>query len=145
MYNLKRHKIMKEGIHPNYQPVTARCVCGNTIETGSVINDIRIEICSACHPFYAGTQKIVDTEGRVDKFKNRYKDVEVGKKSTKKLRAEQKAAEEAAKKAIEEEKELERIKAEKIAKKEAQAKAKARAKAAEDMKNQLAEKQQAKL
>lgn len=63
---------MKEGIHPDYKPVTISCVCGNKIETGSVKDKISVEICNACHPFFTGTQKIVDTEGRVERFKKRY-------------------------------------------------------------------------
>jgi large subunit ribosomal protein L31 len=64
---------MKDGIHPKYHAVTATCVCGNTIEMGSTKQQIRVEICSNCHPYYTGTQKIVDTEGRVDRFMKRYK------------------------------------------------------------------------
>ena len=64
---------MKEGIHPQYQEVIATCVCGNSVELGSTKPQIRVEICSNCHPFYTGQQKIVDTEGRVDRFVKRYK------------------------------------------------------------------------
>jgi large subunit ribosomal protein L31 len=63
---------MREGIHPKYQTVTVHCACGNTFETKSTNKEIRTEICSACHPFYTGKQKIVDTEGRVEKFLQRY-------------------------------------------------------------------------
>jgi large subunit ribosomal protein L31 len=63
---------MKEGIHPEYKKVTINCVCGNVIETGSVKEGIRVEICSNCHPFYTGTQKILDSEGRVERFNKRY-------------------------------------------------------------------------
>ena len=63
---------MKQGIHPDYKETTIKCACGNVIETGSTKEDIRIEICSACHPFYTGKQKLVDTGGRVDKFRKRY-------------------------------------------------------------------------
>jgi large subunit ribosomal protein L31 len=63
---------MREAIHPGYHKVGAVCVCGGVIETGSTLAEIRLDICSNCHPFYTGTQKIVDTEGRVDKFKKRY-------------------------------------------------------------------------
>ncbi len=63
---------MKTGIHPKYDTVTVHCACGNTWETKSTIKEIRTEICSACHPFYTGKQKIVDTEGRVEKFLQRY-------------------------------------------------------------------------
>ncbi|MBV1758819.1 MAG: 50S ribosomal protein L31 [Dethiosulfatibacter sp.] len=63
---------MKKGIHPNYKAVTVTCACGNTFETGSVDNEIRVEICSECHPFFTGKQKFVDKGGRVDKFKKKY-------------------------------------------------------------------------
>ena len=63
---------MKEGIHPDYKQTQIKCACGNVIETGSTKEDIRIEICSACHPFYTGKKKLVDTGGRVDKFRKRY-------------------------------------------------------------------------
>lgn len=65
-------KEKKEGIHPNYGKCTVTCACGNTFETGSVKDEIRVEICSKCHPFYTGKQKLVDTGGRVDRFKKRY-------------------------------------------------------------------------
>ena len=64
---------MKEGIHPEYHEVVASCVCGNEVQLGSTVQSIRVEICSACHPFYTGQQKIVDTEGRVDRFVKRYR------------------------------------------------------------------------
>ena len=63
---------MKEGIHPKYAAVIATCVCGNKVETGSTKQQIKVEICSSCHPYYTGQQKIVDTEGRVDRFVKRY-------------------------------------------------------------------------
>ncbi|MBO7700943.1 MAG: 50S ribosomal protein L31 [Eubacteriaceae bacterium] len=63
---------MKEGIHPKYYKATVRCACGNTWETGSTKEDISVEICSACHPYYTGKQKLVDTGGMVGKFKKRY-------------------------------------------------------------------------
>ena len=65
---------MKEGIHPNYHTVTVICACGNTFETGSTVpgDEIRVEICSKCHPYFTGKQKLVDTSGRVDKFNKRY-------------------------------------------------------------------------
>lgn len=63
---------MRDGIHPKYQTVNVHCACGNTFESKSTIKEIRTEICSACHPFYTGKQKIVDTEGRVEKFLQRY-------------------------------------------------------------------------
>ena len=63
---------MKENIHPKYEKTTITCACGNVIETGSTKKDIRVEICSKCHPFFAGNQKLVDTGGRVDRFKKRF-------------------------------------------------------------------------
>jgi large subunit ribosomal protein L31 len=64
---------MKAGIHPNYVQVNVACVCGNTFMTGSTKGQpIRTEICAACHPFFTGTQKIVDTEGRVDRFLKKF-------------------------------------------------------------------------
>lgn len=63
---------MKADIHPKYEKSTVTCACGNTFETRSTTGDIRTEICSACHPFFTGKQKIMDTEGRVEKFLARY-------------------------------------------------------------------------
>lgn len=63
---------MKEGIHPKYQRTTVTCACGNTFETGSTKDKIRVEICSNCHPFFTGKQKLVDTGGRVERFKKRF-------------------------------------------------------------------------
>ncbi|MBU0674633.1 MAG: 50S ribosomal protein L31 [Proteobacteria bacterium] len=63
---------MKEGIHPEYHKITAKCACGNTIELGSVETEISTEICSACHPFFTGKQKLIDTAGRIEKFKKKY-------------------------------------------------------------------------
>lgn len=68
--------VMKEGIHPDYQETTITCVCGNVIETRSTKKDIKIEICSQCHPFMTGKQKIVDTAGRVERFKKKYAGVD---------------------------------------------------------------------
>ena len=65
-------KIVKEGIHPKYQKVNVTCVCGNTFVTGSTKKELRVEICSKCHPFFTGKQKLVDAGGRVDRFKKRY-------------------------------------------------------------------------
>ncbi len=79
---------MKEGIHPNYKETTITCVCGNVIETKSTKKDIKIDICSNCHPFITGKQKLMDTAGRVEKFKKRYAPkaevAPVAKKATKK-------------------------------------------------------------
>ncbi len=63
---------MREGIHPEYKPAKVVCACGNVVETRSVRGDFHIEICAACHPFFTGKQKIMDTAGRIEKFKNRY-------------------------------------------------------------------------
>ena len=63
---------MKEGIHPKFHKTTITCHCGNVIETCSTKQNIKIEICSKCHPFYTGKQKLVDTGGRVDRFKRRF-------------------------------------------------------------------------
>jgi large subunit ribosomal protein L31 len=64
--------VMKEGIHPDYKPTKVLCACGNEISTRSVRGDFHVEICSSCHPFFTGKQKIMDTAGRIEKFKNRY-------------------------------------------------------------------------
>lgn len=64
---------MREGIHPEYKQTTIRCACGNVIETGSTKENIQVEICSKCHPFFTGKQKLVDTGGRVEKFNRRFK------------------------------------------------------------------------
>jgi large subunit ribosomal protein L31 len=63
---------MKTGIHPEYQEANVRCACGNEFTTRSTLDTIQVEICSACHPFFTGTQKIMDTEGRVERFRKRY-------------------------------------------------------------------------
>ena len=63
---------MKAKIHPKYEKSTITCACGNSWESRSTIGDIRTEICSACHPFFTGKQKIMDTEGRVEKFLAKY-------------------------------------------------------------------------
>ena len=62
---------MKEGIHPKYETVTIRCACGAEVVTKSTAGEMRVEICSKCHPFFTGKQKFVDAGGRVDKFKKR--------------------------------------------------------------------------
>ena len=63
---------MKSEIHPKYQEATVKCACGNTFITGSVKSELKVEVCSACHPFYTGKQKTIDAGGRVDRFKKRY-------------------------------------------------------------------------
>jgi len=68
----KEVKSMKEKIHPQYGKSTVHCVCGETFETGSVKQELKVEICSKCHPFFTGKQKLVDSGGRVDRFKKRF-------------------------------------------------------------------------
>ncbi|BDY06785.1 50S ribosomal protein L31 [Ferrimonas sp. YFM] len=64
---------MKQGIHPEYNEITANCSCGNVIKTRSTVGkDLHLDVCSECHPFYTGKQKVLDTGGRVDKFKKRF-------------------------------------------------------------------------
>jgi large subunit ribosomal protein L31 len=64
---------MQAGIHPAYSEITVTCSCGNVFKTRSTVGkDLHLEVCSACHPFYTGKQKIMDTAGRVDKFRRRY-------------------------------------------------------------------------
>lgn len=63
---------MKTDIHPEYELVTVHCSCGNDFETRSTATDVRVELCSECHPFYTGKQKLVDTGGRIDRFERRY-------------------------------------------------------------------------
>ena len=63
---------MKPDIHPEYHKITAVCACGNTVELGSVNKEMEVEICSACHPFFTGKQKLIDTAGRIEKFKKKY-------------------------------------------------------------------------
>ena len=63
---------MKESIHPDYKQTTITCACGNVIETGSTKENIRVEICSKCHPFYTGQQKATSARGRIDKFNKKY-------------------------------------------------------------------------
>ncbi len=71
---------MKKNIHPSYQAVTIRCACGNAIDTKSTISDVRVDICSACHPFFTGKQKIMDTAGRIDRFKKKFQNRVVSSK-----------------------------------------------------------------
>jgi len=68
----KKVNLLKENIHPQYKQTTITCACGNSIETGSTKENIRVEICSKCHPFYTGVQRFVDAGGRVDRFKKKY-------------------------------------------------------------------------
>jgi len=64
---------MKDAIHPVYKETTVSCACGHVIETRATKDDIKVEICSNCHPFYTGKHKLMDTEGRVERFLNKYK------------------------------------------------------------------------
>ena len=63
---------MKPDIHPNYKPATVHCACGNTFQTRTTAGDIGVEVCSNCHPYYTGKQKLMDTAGRVERFRQRY-------------------------------------------------------------------------
>ena len=63
---------MKQGIHPEYKVCKVTCACGNTFQTHSAVGDLNVEICSECHPFYTGKQKLIDTAGRVEKFLKKY-------------------------------------------------------------------------
>jgi large subunit ribosomal protein L31 len=63
---------MKDKIHPKYEQAKITCACGNVIETRSTVKDIKVEICSACHPFFTGKQKLVDTAGRIERFRKKY-------------------------------------------------------------------------
>jgi large subunit ribosomal protein L31 len=63
---------MKKDIHPKYEETKIRCACGNVIETGSTRDNISVEICSHCHPFFTGKQKLVDTAGRIERFRKKY-------------------------------------------------------------------------
>ncbi len=63
---------MKSGIHPEYYRVNVSCVCGNKFEIGSTKKEIKVDICSACHPFFTGKHKLLDTEGRIERFRKKY-------------------------------------------------------------------------
>ena len=94
---------MKDGIHPNYVECTVRCTCGNTFVTRSTKSELKVDICSACHPFFTGTQKLIDTGGRVQRFTNKFgaaREAIAAREAAKK--AERKAAAEAAEAAAEE-------------------------------------------
>ena len=115
---------MKKDIHPDYVECTVRCSCGNTFQTRSTKSELRIDLCNKCHPFFTGTQKFVDTGGRVQRFSDRYGSATAAvlerEQAKKAARAEAAAAEEAAKKAAREAKAAEKAKkAEEYAKKAA--------------------------
>jgi large subunit ribosomal protein L31 len=80
---------MRSGIHPEYKKATVSCVCGNTFETRTTAGNLKIEICSACHPFFTGRQKLIDTEGRVDRFTKKFgaQTVEARKAAAKEAKA----------------------------------------------------------
>lgn len=63
---------MKQGIHPEYNVITVVCACGSTFRTRSTKGDISVDVCGACHPFYTGKQRLVDTQGRIDRFRRKY-------------------------------------------------------------------------
>jgi large subunit ribosomal protein L31 len=66
-------RAMKPSTHPDYKAITVTCTCGNVFQTGSTLgSDLNVEVCSSCHPFYTGKQKMLDTAGRVDKFRKKY-------------------------------------------------------------------------
>ena len=72
MLKIEWRSVMKPGIHPEYHEVEVRCACGNTFTTSSTKKELRLEICSACHPFFTGKQKLVDTAGMAERFERRY-------------------------------------------------------------------------
>lgn len=84
---------MKKGIHPEYKPTTITCACGTVVETRSTAKDIRVEICSSCHPFFTGKQKLVDTAGRVERFRRKYKMTDAGEREEKSSPATEKETE----------------------------------------------------
>jgi large subunit ribosomal protein L31 len=84
---------MKEAIHPDYPPATVSCACGNSFVTRSTRGDFQVDVCSNCHPFYTGTQKLIDAAGRVDRFRKRYdKTVKANEASAKAAEARKGAA-----------------------------------------------------
>ena len=96
---------MKQGIHPDYVECTVKCSCGNTFVTRSTKPELKIDICNKCHPFYTGTQKLIDTGGRVQRFADRFgsaKEKVAEAEAAKKAEAEAAAAEAAAAEAVEE-------------------------------------------
>jgi large subunit ribosomal protein L31 len=90
----QRIRIMKAGIHPEYHEVTVHCACGATWMTRSTKKDLHLEICSSCHPFFTGRQKLIDTEGRVDRFTKKFgaQTVEARKAAAKEAKAKAKKA-----------------------------------------------------
>ncbi|MBU0501660.1 MAG: 50S ribosomal protein L31 [bacterium] len=78
---------MKEKIHPKYQQVEAKCACGATLLVGSTKESLHVDICSACHPLFTGKQKLLDTEGRIEKFKKKYANITPRKEKPKKKKS----------------------------------------------------------
>jgi large subunit ribosomal protein L31 len=78
---------VKTDIHPEYVECTVRCSCGNTFTTRSTVPELRVELCSECHPFYTGKQKLVDTGGRVERFQRRYAKAQKAQKSSRAKKA----------------------------------------------------------
>ena len=93
---------MKDGIHPNYVECTVRCTCGNTFVTRSTKSELKVDICSACHPFFTGTQKLIDTGGRVQRFTNKFGAAREAIAAREAAKAAAEAAEAAAEEAVEE-------------------------------------------
>ena len=87
---------MREGIHPEYPPAAVNCACGNTFVTRSTRGDFQVDVCAACHPFYTGTQKLMDTAGRVDRFRKRFGDNKKADAKAAGAAAQEKALKEAA-------------------------------------------------
>lgn len=77
---------MKKDIHPPFQKAVVHCACGNEFETFSTVKEIKVEICSQCHPLFTGQQKIVDSTGRVERFRRKYQKIDENRRSTKKKR-----------------------------------------------------------
>ena len=72
IHSTKGTHAMKKDIHPELNEITARCACGNAFETRSTVKEIKVTLCGACHPFYTGAQRFVDTAGRIEKFQKKY-------------------------------------------------------------------------
>jgi len=87
---------MKEKIHPAYRVVTVTCACGNAMKTRSTRESFTVDVCSACHPFYTGTQKTADKEGKIERFRRKYAAFDAKKSAEAKKKAEEKAAAEIA-------------------------------------------------
>jgi len=129
---------MKKDIHPEYGMTTVRCHCGHEFEAGSTKKNISIEICSQCHPFYTGKQKLVDSAGRIERFRRKYGDY-LGKNKEEVKEAVQEAVQEEVKEVVQEEvKEVVQEEAQEVVKKEAkkEAKKEPKKKATKDVKKE---------